>query len=44
MFENYLISTERNARRLVASPDAIGLAIFSTRHFKIVRPRSDSTE
>src|SRR5262245_58184509 len=44
MVENLLVSTERDARRLVPRPDAVGLAILSIRHFKILRPRGDPTE
>jgi hypothetical protein len=44
MVENFLVSTERDARRLVPRPDAVGLAILSIGNFKILRPRSDPTE
>src|SRR5262249_24438607 len=44
MVENFLVSTKRDARCLVPRSDAVGLAILSIRHFKILRPRSDPTE
>src|SRR5262252_9909286 len=44
MVENFLVSTERDARRLVPRPDAVGPAILSIGHFQILRSRSDPTE
>ena len=44
MVENFFASTERDARRLVPRPDALGLAKLSIGHFKILRPRSGPTE
>jgi len=44
MFENDLISTERDARRLVTRSDAISLAILSIRDFKIAAGRRDLTQ